>query len=200
MSATNERRLVPRRCKRSARAKDLVGARCDGCRAAHNAREAARRAERKAAGKCLGVRRASGQGRRRAAHHVLDPPRVLPERAMRLVGGSDTTNALRSALGFRGGMRRGMAGAVGVSGRLAPCDGDGGPGLVGVDGGGARAARPRPTAARKAATTRRTARSTRPNTPGSPGCDVRTLGTMPGGLPVTSSTVREKSDPPGAGA
>lgn len=41
----------PGRCKDCA-STDLVGARCAACAAAHSAREAVRRAERKAAGKC----------------------------------------------------------------------------------------------------------------------------------------------------
>lgn len=40
----------PGRCKDCSNPAD--GARCDACRVAHNAREATRRADRKAAGKC----------------------------------------------------------------------------------------------------------------------------------------------------
>lgn len=58
----------PGRCKDCA-STDLVGARCAECSAAHNAREAARRAERKADGKCT----------------------VCGERAVRVDGGALTT-------------------------------------------------------------------------------------------------------------
>lgn len=43
----------PGRCKDCAATAPKGTSRCDGCRAAHNAREAARRAERRTAGKCV---------------------------------------------------------------------------------------------------------------------------------------------------
>lgn len=54
----------PGRCNECAAAAEPGRSRCAACAKAHNAREAARRAERKAAGKCVvcGVRAARSAG------------------------------------------------------------------------------------------------------------------------------------------